>query len=30
MDILKPDAGKLVYLVLGFFVAPKLLKLVKR
>lgn len=30
MDILKPDAGKLVYLVIGFFVAPKLLKLVKR
>ena len=30
MDMLKPDAGKLVYLVLGFFVAPKLLKMVKR
>lgn len=30
MDILKPDAGKLLYLVLGFVVAPKLLKLVRR
>lgn len=28
-SLLKPDAGKLVYLVLGFFVAPKLIKLVK-
>lgn len=30
MNILRPDAGKLVYLAIGFFVAPKLLKLVKR
>lgn len=30
MDMLKPDTGKLLYLVIGFFVAPKLLKLVKR
>lgn len=30
MDMLKPDAGKLVYLVIGFFVAPKILKMVKK
>lgn len=30
MNLLRPDAGKLVYLALGFFVAPKLLKLIKR
>lgn len=29
MEILKPDLGKLVYLALGFFVAPKLLKLIR-
>lgn len=29
MDLLKPDMGKLVYLAIGFFVAPKLLKLVR-
>lgn len=29
MEILKPDLGKLVYLALGFFVAPKLLKMVR-
>jgi hypothetical protein len=29
MDLLKPDLGKLVYLAIGFFVAPKLLKMVK-
>ena len=30
MDILKPDAGKLVWLLLGAFAVPKVLKLVKR
>jgi hypothetical protein len=30
MDLLKPDLGKAVYLLIGFFVAPKLLKMVKR
>ena len=29
MDLLKPDMGTLVYLAIGFFVAPKLLKLVR-
>jgi len=29
MDLLKPDMGKLVYLAIGFFVAPKLLKMVR-
>ncbi len=29
MDLLKPDMGKLVYLALGFFIAPKLLKMVR-
>lgn len=29
MAILKPDLGKLVYLAIGFFVAPKLLRMVK-
>lgn len=30
MDMIKPDLGKLVYLVLGFLVVPKLVRLVKR
>lgn len=30
MSTLMPDMGKIVYLAIGFFVAPKLLKLVKR
>lgn len=30
MDLIKPDLGKLVYLAIGFFVAPKLLRMVKR
>jgi hypothetical protein len=30
MNLLRPDAGKLVYLAIGFFVAPKLLKMIKR
>lgn len=29
MDILKPDMGKLVYLVLGFLVVPKVVRMVK-
>lgn len=29
MDLIKPDMGKLVYLAIGFFVAPKLLKMVR-
>lgn len=29
MELLRPDAGKLIYLALGFFVAPKLLKLIR-
>lgn len=30
MDLLKPDMGKAVYLLLGLLVAPKILKMVKR
>jgi hypothetical protein len=30
MDMLKPDAGKLVYLLIGVFAVPKVLKMVKR
>jgi hypothetical protein len=29
MDLLKPDLGKLVYLVLGFLVVPKVVRMVK-
>lgn len=29
MALLKPDLGKLVYLGIGFFVAPKLLRMIK-
>lgn len=29
VDIIKPDLGKLVYLALGLFVAPKILKMVR-
>lgn len=30
MNLLRPDLGKLVYLAIGFFVAPKLIRMVKR
>lgn len=30
MDMLKPDLGKLIWALGGFFLAPKLLKMVKR
>ena len=30
MDMLKPDLGKIVYLLIGAFALPKVLKLVKR
>lgn len=30
MDLLKPDAGKLLYLLLGAFVLPKLIAAVKK
>lgn len=30
MGLLRPDLGKLVYLALGFFVAPKVLQMIKR
>ena len=30
MDIIKPDAGKIVWLLAGIFAVPKVLKLVKR
>lgn len=30
MDIIKPDAGKIVYLLIGAFALPKILKMVKR
>lgn len=29
MDLIKPDMGKVVYLLIGFFIAPKLLKMIK-
>lgn len=29
MDVLRPDMGKLIWLALGFFVAPKVLKMVR-
>jgi len=30
MDIIKPDLGKIVYLIAGAFLVPKVLKMVKR
>jgi hypothetical protein len=30
MDVLKPDLGKIVWLALGFFVAPYVVKMVRR
>ena len=30
MELLKPDLGKIVYLVLGFLVVPKVVRMVKR
>jgi hypothetical protein len=30
MDLLKPDAGKVVYLLVGLLAMPKILKMVKR
>jgi hypothetical protein len=30
MDLLKPDAGKLVYLAIGIFLVPRLLPMLRK